>query len=96
MNAVSLGVIKAPAHDPASYKGLDTVHPLGRVGEISDGVDANPLPRASSVRHRRDAPRRRRAGSGRLALTLLPDLLTFPIEGLCTMRWDITPGRAFP
>jgi NAD(P)-dependent dehydrogenase (short-subunit alcohol dehydrogenase family) len=40
VNAVSLGVIKTPAHDPASYKELDTLHPLGRVGEISDVVDA--------------------------------------------------------
>ncbi len=40
VNAVSLGVIKTPAHDPASYKGLDALHPLGRVGEITDVVDA--------------------------------------------------------
>jgi NAD(P)-dependent dehydrogenase (short-subunit alcohol dehydrogenase family) len=40
VNAVSLGVIKTPAHDPASYKGLEGLHPLGRVGEISDVVDA--------------------------------------------------------
>jgi NAD(P)-dependent dehydrogenase (short-subunit alcohol dehydrogenase family) len=40
VNAVSLGVIKTPAHDPASYKELEPLHPLGRVGEISDVVDA--------------------------------------------------------
>ena len=40
VNAVSLGVIKTPDHDPASYKGLDVLHPLGRVGEVSDVVDA--------------------------------------------------------
>lgn len=40
VNAVSLGVIKTPAHDPASYKGLEALHPLGRVGEISDVLDA--------------------------------------------------------
>jgi NAD(P)-dependent dehydrogenase (short-subunit alcohol dehydrogenase family) len=40
VNAVSLGVIKTPAHDPASYKGLESLHPLGRVGEVSDVVDA--------------------------------------------------------
>jgi NAD(P)-dependent dehydrogenase (short-subunit alcohol dehydrogenase family) len=39
VNAVSLGVIKTPMHDPASYEGLDDVHPLGRMGEISDVVD---------------------------------------------------------
>jgi NAD(P)-dependent dehydrogenase (short-subunit alcohol dehydrogenase family) len=40
VNAVSLGVIKSPEHDPASYDGLETLHPLGRVGEVTDVVDA--------------------------------------------------------
>jgi NAD(P)-dependent dehydrogenase (short-subunit alcohol dehydrogenase family) len=40
VNAVSLGVIETPAHDPASYKGFEALHPLGRVGEVSDVVDA--------------------------------------------------------
>jgi NAD(P)-dependent dehydrogenase (short-subunit alcohol dehydrogenase family) len=40
VNAVSLGIIKTPAHDPASYHGLDAPHPLGRVGEVTDVVDA--------------------------------------------------------
>src|SRR3984885_8995996 len=39
VNAVSLGVIKTPMHDPASYEGMAALHPLGRVGEISDVVD---------------------------------------------------------
>ena len=39
VNAVSLGVIKTPAHDPASYDGMAAVHPLGRAGEISDVVE---------------------------------------------------------
>jgi NAD(P)-dependent dehydrogenase (short-subunit alcohol dehydrogenase family) len=38
VNAVSLGVIKTPIHDPASYDGLAAVHPLGRLGEIGDVV----------------------------------------------------------
>ncbi|MBV8427780.1 MAG: SDR family oxidoreductase, partial [Hyphomicrobiales bacterium] len=29
-----------PGHDPASYGGLEALHPLGRVGEITDVVDA--------------------------------------------------------
>ena len=40
VNAVSLGVIKTPAHDSASYEQLNSLHPLGRVGEINDVVDA--------------------------------------------------------
>ena len=39
VNAVSLGVIKTGMHDPASYDGEAAVHPLGRMGEISDVVD---------------------------------------------------------
>jgi NAD(P)-dependent dehydrogenase (short-subunit alcohol dehydrogenase family) len=40
VNAVSLGVIKTPAHDPASYAGFGALHPLGRVGELDDVVGA--------------------------------------------------------
>ena len=39
LNAVALGVIKTPMHDPASYEGMAALHPLGRLGEISDVVD---------------------------------------------------------
>ena len=38
VNAVSLGVIKTPAHDESSYAGMDALHPVGRVGEIEDVV----------------------------------------------------------
>jgi NAD(P)-dependent dehydrogenase (short-subunit alcohol dehydrogenase family) len=38
-NAVSLGVIKTPMNDPASYAELAAVHPLGRTGEVADVVD---------------------------------------------------------
>lgn len=40
VNAVSLGVIKTPAHDPMSYAQLGGLHPLGRVGEVADVIDA--------------------------------------------------------
>jgi len=39
VNAVSLGVIQTPAHDPASYTGMGRLHPLGRVGEVTDVVE---------------------------------------------------------
>ena len=39
VNAVSLGVIRTPAHDPSSYAGLGGLHPLGRVGEVADVVE---------------------------------------------------------
>jgi NAD(P)-dependent dehydrogenase (short-subunit alcohol dehydrogenase family) len=38
-NAVALGVIENPVYDPASYDGLAQLHPLGRVGKISDVVE---------------------------------------------------------
>jgi NAD(P)-dependent dehydrogenase (short-subunit alcohol dehydrogenase family) len=39
VNAVSLGVIKTPMHDPATHDGAAAVHPLGRMGEVGDVVD---------------------------------------------------------
>jgi NAD(P)-dependent dehydrogenase (short-subunit alcohol dehydrogenase family) len=37
-NAVSPGVIKTPMHGPESHGALATLHPVGRMGEISDIV----------------------------------------------------------
>jgi NAD(P)-dependent dehydrogenase (short-subunit alcohol dehydrogenase family) len=39
VDAVSLGVIRTAMHDTASHAGMGALHPLGRVGEISDVVD---------------------------------------------------------
>jgi len=39
VNAVSLGVIRTPRYDAASYTGMAALHPLGRVGDVSDVVD---------------------------------------------------------
>jgi NAD(P)-dependent dehydrogenase (short-subunit alcohol dehydrogenase family) len=39
VNAVALGVIKTPMNDPASYAGMATLQPIGRLGEVSDVVD---------------------------------------------------------
>ena len=39
-NAVALGVIRTPMHDPSSYDVLAKLHPVGRLGEIDDIVDA--------------------------------------------------------
>ena len=39
VNAVSLGVIKTPMHDPSEYDAIAADHPLGRVGEIEDVID---------------------------------------------------------
>jgi NAD(P)-dependent dehydrogenase (short-subunit alcohol dehydrogenase family) len=40
VHAVSPGVIKTPMHAPATYDGLGTLHPMGRMGETSDVVSA--------------------------------------------------------
>jgi NAD(P)-dependent dehydrogenase (short-subunit alcohol dehydrogenase family) len=37
-NAVSLGVIETPLNPPESYAALAKLHPLGRVGQVSDVV----------------------------------------------------------
>jgi NAD(P)-dependent dehydrogenase (short-subunit alcohol dehydrogenase family) len=39
VNAVAPGVIKTPVHELASYEGLAELHPLGRLGEVSDVID---------------------------------------------------------
>jgi NAD(P)-dependent dehydrogenase (short-subunit alcohol dehydrogenase family) len=39
-NAVALGVIRTPMHDPTSYDALAKLHPVGRLGTIDDVVDA--------------------------------------------------------
>jgi NAD(P)-dependent dehydrogenase (short-subunit alcohol dehydrogenase family) len=40
VNAVSPGIIKTPMHPPEAYQALAALHPVGRMGEVSDIVDA--------------------------------------------------------
>ena len=40
VNAVALGVIKTPMHSPESYEAMAKFHPMGRMGEVQDVVDA--------------------------------------------------------
>ena len=40
VNAVALGVIKSPMHPVETHAALDTLHPIGHMGEMSDVVDA--------------------------------------------------------
>ena len=40
VNAVALGNIRTPMHDPSTHDFLAKMHPLGRLGEISEVVDA--------------------------------------------------------
>jgi NAD(P)-dependent dehydrogenase (short-subunit alcohol dehydrogenase family) len=39
VNAVSPGIIQTPMHGPESYDGLAGLHPMGRMGAISDIVE---------------------------------------------------------
>ncbi|HEY5989379.1 MAG TPA: SDR family oxidoreductase [Streptosporangiaceae bacterium] len=39
VNAVSPGVIKTPEHPPETFDALAGLHPVGRVGQVSDIVD---------------------------------------------------------
>ena len=39
-NAVALGIIRTPMHSPSEYDDLAALHPVGRVGEVTDVVDA--------------------------------------------------------
>jgi NAD(P)-dependent dehydrogenase (short-subunit alcohol dehydrogenase family) len=40
VNAVSPGIIKTPMHPPEAHQALAALHPMGRMGDISDIVDA--------------------------------------------------------
>jgi NAD(P)-dependent dehydrogenase (short-subunit alcohol dehydrogenase family) len=40
VNAVSPGIIKTPMHPPEAHQALATLHPMGRMGDVSDIVDA--------------------------------------------------------
>lgn len=40
VNAVSPGIIKTPMHAPETHEALGKLHPVGRMGEIRDIVDA--------------------------------------------------------
>lgn len=40
VNAVALGSIKTPMHDPASYDALASLNPMRQLGDIDDAVDA--------------------------------------------------------
>lgn len=40
VNAVAPGVIKTPMHAPETHAALASLHPVGRLGEISDVTDA--------------------------------------------------------
>jgi NAD(P)-dependent dehydrogenase (short-subunit alcohol dehydrogenase family) len=40
VNAVALGIIKSPMHAVATHAQLDTLQPVGHMGEMSDVVDA--------------------------------------------------------
>jgi NAD(P)-dependent dehydrogenase (short-subunit alcohol dehydrogenase family) len=40
VNAVSPGIIKTPMHPPEAHPALGALHPMGRMGDVSDIVDA--------------------------------------------------------
>jgi NAD(P)-dependent dehydrogenase (short-subunit alcohol dehydrogenase family) len=39
-NAVALGIVATPMHEPATHEMLAAMHPLGRIGEVEDVVEA--------------------------------------------------------
>ncbi len=40
VNTVALGTIKTPMHKPETYEFLKGLHPVGRMGEVNEAVDA--------------------------------------------------------
>ncbi len=47
VNAVAPGVIKSPMNSVETYAQLDTLHPVGHMGEIADVVDAILFPESA-------------------------------------------------
>ena len=39
-NAVALGIIRTPMHDPSTHEALAALHPMGQLGDVDDVVDA--------------------------------------------------------
>ncbi|MCG8924900.1 SDR family NAD(P)-dependent oxidoreductase [Lentzea sp. CC55] len=39
-NTIALGIVKTPMHAPETHEALAGLHPVGRIGEISEVVDA--------------------------------------------------------
>ena len=60
VNAVAPGTIKTPMHSVEEYAQLAALHPVGRLGEISDIVDAILYLEAASFVTGRNPSRRRR------------------------------------
>lgn len=58
-NAVALGDIRTPMHDAATEESLASMHPLGRMGEIDDVVEAVLYLGERELRHGRDRARGR-------------------------------------
>ena len=40
VNAVSPGIVKTPMHPPEAHQALAALHPMGRMGDVSDIVGA--------------------------------------------------------
>ena len=66
VNAVAPGVINTPMHAPETHAFLAELHPLGRMGEVQEVVDAVLYLEVGHVRDRRDTSCRRRCARGPL------------------------------
>src|SRR6202163_4868591 len=64
VNAVSAGIIKTPMHPLEAHQFLASLHPMGRMGEVSDVVDAVMYLDSAGFVTGGNSPRRRRT-SGR-------------------------------
>jgi NAD(P)-dependent dehydrogenase (short-subunit alcohol dehydrogenase family) len=66
VNAVAPGTIKSPMHPVETYAELASLHPVGRLGEISDIVEAILYLEVGRLRDGRNLARRRRPERGPL------------------------------
>ena len=95
VNAVSPGIIKTPMHAPETHDFLAALHPVGRMGDIADVVQAVLYLDGSGLRHRRDPARRRRPERRPLMRGMPPERgdPTMPIVNIQLTREGTAPGR---
>ena len=98
VNAVAPGIIKTPMHPVETHAAFAALHPVGRMGEIRDVVDAVLFLESGVLRHRRDPPRRRRPARRTLVtpariLPLPKEESRMPIVTIQVTREGTTPGR---
>jgi hypothetical protein len=93
VNAVAPGIIQTPMHDPESYDGLAGLHPVGRMGRISEIIDGVLYLQKRPVRCRRGPAHRRRPERRSLTCRQRESGAVMPIAARVKEIQTRSPGR---